>query len=487
MKRITILTMAVACFVLTGGMANPEPKGEQIKIVISPDAHQRVVHGAQQLQESLLGCGKKVTLVRGSFDKAAADTILVGTVKDGVVFQEALKPYEAKKEGFALICQPQETVVIAGVDESGALYGCLELAERVESASGKLPEKLSFYDSPVILLRGPCIGMQRPEAIYDDVQYDYRYLPETFPWFYDKELWTDYLNLLAKHRSNTLYLWNGHPFTSILRLPKYPEAQEVETAQLEKNIELFKWLCNEADKRGIWVVQFFYNIHISHTLARHHDVGYTHNVPTDLTRDYTSYCITEFIKNYPNVGLMMCLGEALKNKYDAEWLADVIIPAVKAGLEPGQDNPPIIVRQHSTHINEVLKKAEPLYDNIYTMAKYTSETLASDKITGGGSKHYQLGEWELRKGLAEKFMLIANVHCVCNLEPFRWGSPTFVQSAMQSCARNPSPVCSELGVVGKWSVTQNRSKKTSWTRRLWWRRRESNPRPHSVFRPRLRA
>ena len=131
-------------------MARIAKQPKEVTIVISADAHQRVVHGAQQLQESLLGCGKKVSLVRGSFDKAADNTILVGTAKDGVVFQEALKPYEAKKEGFALICEPQQKIVIAGVDESGALYGCLELAERIESGKEKLPDKLTFYDSPAI-------------------------------------------------------------------------------------------------------------------------------------------------------------------------------------------------------------------------------------------------------------------------------------------------------------------------------------------------
>ena len=41
---------------------------------------------------------------------------------------------------------------------------------------------------------------------------------------------------------NALFLWNGHPFTSLLHLPKYPEAQELPTAQLEQNIAMFRWI-----------------------------------------------------------------------------------------------------------------------------------------------------------------------------------------------------------------------------------------------------
>ena len=67
-----------------------------------------------------------------------------------------------------------------------------------------------------------------------------------FSFFYDKAAWTKYLDMLAEERYNTLYLWNGHPFTSLLKLPKYPEAQELPTAQLDQNIAMFKWLTAEA-------------------------------------------------------------------------------------------------------------------------------------------------------------------------------------------------------------------------------------------------
>lgn len=32
--------------------------------------------------------------------------------------------------------------------------------------------------------------------------------------FYDKALWTRYLDMLVDNKMNTLYLWNGHPFAS---------------------------------------------------------------------------------------------------------------------------------------------------------------------------------------------------------------------------------------------------------------------------------
>lgn len=425
--------------------AQESQAAKAVAVVVSAKAHPRIRYGADQLAAAIGRNGGRAQVATRPVTAGEPGTVWVGTAADGDAFAKAVEPVKGREQAFSLTCRPGPSVLIAGVDESGALYGCLELTERIEAAGGRLPESLDLTDSPKLTLRGPCIGLQRPETGSDGVQYIFPYLPRTFPWFYDKDLWRQYLDLMVRYRFNTLYLWNGHPFTSILKLPKYPEAQEVDTPQLEANIELFNWLCTEADRRGIWVVQNFYNIHLSHAFARHHKIEKVHRKPTPLVSEYTAHCIGEFIKNYPHVGLMMCLGEALDDRYDAQWLTEVIIPAVKTALKPGQPPPPIIVRSHATPIFDVLAKAQPLYPNIYTEAKYNNETLACDQVGGGSrpdvTRHYA---WEAggqgHRTLAEKGLLITNVHCVANLEPFRWGSPDFVRRAMTSCV--------ETGVKG---------------------------------------
>lgn len=322
-----------------------------------------------------------------------------------------------------------EVWTVTGRDPSGALYGCLELAKRVKQAGG-LPEQIDFADHPQFVLRGPNIGMQKTAITYDGAMYDYRYTPEEFSFFYDKALWTRYLDFLLDNRMNTLYLWNGHPFTSLLKLPKYPDAQELPDAQLEQNMAMFRWLTSEADKRGIWVIQAFYNIHISHALARARGLAYQQSKPTEFTGEYTRYCISEFIRTYPNVGLMMTLGEALSPQYGPEWLTKTIIPGVKDGMrELGiSKEPPIIVRAHATRIEEAMQQALPLYRNIYTMHKWNGESLTWTDVRGEVLR--------LHKSLVDLGSThIANVHLLSNLEPFRWGSPEFIQKTMQSCQR----------------------------------------------------
>ena len=122
------------------------------------------------------------------------------------------------KEAF-LLRRVGNTVIVAGDDPSGVLYGALELVRRIEEAHA-MPASLDYEDHPQLKIRGVALGIQKPEITYEGAEYDYRYMPDEFPWFYDKAAWTKYLDTLVNKRYNALFLWNGHPFTSLLKLPK---------------------------------------------------------------------------------------------------------------------------------------------------------------------------------------------------------------------------------------------------------------------------
>ena len=69
--------------------------------------------------------------------------------------------------------------------------------------------------------------------------------------FYDKQFWAEYLDFLAANRFNTLYLWNGHPFASLVKLADYPYAVEVPDDVFARNVEMFRYITTEADRRAI--------------------------------------------------------------------------------------------------------------------------------------------------------------------------------------------------------------------------------------------
>ena len=168
-------------------------------------------------------------------------------------------------EGFYIATLSGRRFLIVGGSDTGALYGCLEMEERVDRKK-ELPHELYYGDAPVMKLRGPVLGLQLTKIEPPRKTYEYPITPDRFPWFYDKELWEEYLDMMVSQRCNVLYIWSGHPFSSLIKLEHYPEALEVTEEEYKRNCEIFQWLTAECDKRGIWTVLKFYNIHISNLI-----------------------------------------------------------------------------------------------------------------------------------------------------------------------------------------------------------------------------
>jgi hypothetical protein len=422
--------------IIFGSHSNLNAQGHSKKIIIItfPDHHPRISYGVQKLAEALRHTGYSVTeqLYKGSYP--AGNTIVVGLFADDPVkklLNTTANPNIPGKEGFIISDQKlKNRLLIAGADNSGALYGCLELADRA-GLQKKLPVDINLHDQPEMVLRGTCVGVQKPALLPGRGTYEYPYTPQNFPWFYDKALWIRYLDSLAHNRMNSLYLWNGHPFASLVKVKEYPYAVEVDDATFKQNEEIYSFLADEADKRGIWLIQGFYNIIVSKPFAEKNNLKTQdrnrHIVP--IIADYTRKSIAAFVQKYPHVGLLVTLGEAMEGvgQDDVDWFTQTIIPGVKDGLKAlgRADEPPIVLRAHDTDAPLVMKYAKPLYKNLYTMAKYNGEALTT---------YEPHGPWaDLHRTLSNiGTVQIENVHILANLEPFRYGSADFIQKCVQA-------------------------------------------------------
>lgn len=334
-------------------------------------------------------------------------------------------------EGYT-ISRKGKKINITANDGNGAIYAANRLAEHLRT-NGNIDIATSISDAPEMKLRGACVGLQKTVYLPGHKVYEYPYTPENFPWFYDKQQWTTYLDMLAACNMNALYLWNGHPFASLVKLKDYPFAPEVDDATMAKNQEMFTFLTTEAEKRGIKVIQMFYNIILSKPFADHYGMTtQDRNRPiTPLVSDYMRKSIAAFIEKYPNVGFLVCLGEAMSGiENDIKWMTETIIPGIKDGLKASgrTDTPPIILRSHDTDCPKVLAASLPLYPNIYTMSKYTGESLTTYEPGGPwGETHRQLS--------SVAPIHISNVHILANLEPWRWSSPAFISKTVQAMHR----------------------------------------------------
>jgi len=403
-----LLVLVLAVSFCTGASA------ETISIVVASNAAPRVEFGAEKLAAAL------------TMAKLDAQVVNSDAVSGRKIHLEAPHDAGVGREGFRIDLMGNDDLVITGGDDSGILYGCLELARRIRDA-GTLPQISHLADKPVFKLRGTCIGMQKTYILPGRHVYEYPYTPELFPWFYDKQLWTEYLDFLAQNRMNTLYLWSGHPFASLVRLKDYPYAVEVPDDVFQQNQEMFRWLTQECDKRGIWLVQMFYNILVSKPFAETNGISTQLSAPTPLTEDYTRKSIAEFVKVYPHVGLMVCLGEALRETPNQlEWCTNVILPGVLDGMKEAglTEEPPVVIRTHAMDAYAIIPAALKVYTNIWTESKYNGESLTTWEPRGK--------EADIHVAMSKLSAHIVNIHILANLEPFRYGDQRFIQKCVQA-------------------------------------------------------
>ena len=407
MKRVLSL---VALALLAAGFVH----AETVSIVIASNAAPRVQFGAEKIGAALKSVKIDSAIVHS--EKVSGRKVHLETPRDSAI----------GREGFRFDLMGNNDVVVTFGDDSGALYGCLELAKRICEA-GNLPGVVigNFHDAPAMKLRGTCIGMQKTFILPGRKVYEYPYTPELFPWFYDKKLWTEYLDFLAANRMNTLYLWSGHPFASLVRLKDYPYAVEVPDDVFQKNQEQYRWLAQECDKRGIWLVQMFYNIFVSKPFAETNHISTQLSAPTPLVMDYTRKSIAAFVQEYPNVGLMVCLGEALQGTSNqVEWATKTILPGVLDGMRTAglKEQPPVVIRTHAMNAGAIMPACYQVYSNLFTETKYNGESLTTWEPRGKD----QLTHLAMAKLGAH----LVNIHILSNLEPFRYGDTEFIRKSV---------------------------------------------------------
>ena len=264
----------------------------------------------------------------------------------------------------------------------------------------------SGVEKPDFELRGTALFLMK------DGSYDYQLTPREFPWFYDRPLLTQYLDCLQANRFNTIFLWSGHLFPSIVSMPEYPDATDLKPEELARNQQQFRWFTDECAKRNIRVLMHFYQIHIPRSLAKSRKIPMHYGKPNDFVKKYVRYALGRFLSEFHSVGLYVCPGEALNQQYTAEWIHDVILPAAK----DSKQNPTIVVRDWGLDAEGFKKLCVPEYENLYTELKHNVEMVVSPVPD---ARHAQ---W---KNVAKKH--IVNLHEVADMKPFRWGSPLFIQ------------------------------------------------------------
>ena len=143
-------------------------------------------------------------------------------------------------------------LLAGGSDERGLVYAVLELADRV-ACGGKLDVPTPVVEKPANVVRSCARCFVSPV--------------EDKAWFYDRDMWAEYLSMLAAHRFNRFNLTFGIGYNSARDIPDsyfylaYPfllsvsgynvTATGISAAERERNLETVRFISEETVARGI--------------------------------------------------------------------------------------------------------------------------------------------------------------------------------------------------------------------------------------------
>ncbi len=222
---------------------------------------------------------------------------------DGAWVETRLDP-GLGREVFALAPHERGARVTAG-DATGAMYGLLELAERVRSDGLRALAQARGGGSPYLAERGLNIFLTLP---WNDARHETEYDPAALTdparwWFHDESYWSTLLDLMAESRFNWLDLhgmWDVHStgapnlYAYFVDSATYPEVG-IASAQKQANLARLNWVIERAHARGIRVSVMSYEARL--TTPHRRSVPYPDDEAT--TYAYTREAVAALIRAAP--------------------------------------------------------------------------------------------------------------------------------------------------------------------------------------------
>ncbi len=252
-----------------------------------------------------------------------------------------------------------KNIIVKGGDETGLMYGGLEVAEQLQLYG----EVKNTKDQPYIKQRGIKfnIPLDSRTPSYDDTgDAALKNYAEMWNW----DFWEAYLDDLAIHRYNVLTLWNPHPFPSMVKLPNYPDValddvyvttlkpiglenewaepqmvssnvvenmELVKKMTIDEKIEFWQKVMRYAKNRGIDIYFFNWNLCANGAAKPLPPMYRTYNQPmwdeapgkyginnqmdNPVNLDYYHESVKTFLETYPDVkGIGVTAGEHMQDE-----------------------------------------------------------------------------------------------------------------------------------------------------------------------------
>jgi hypothetical protein len=276
---------------------------------------------------------------------------------------------------------------------------------------------------------------------------------------WDLEFWRAHFDEMARHRYNTLTLWNPHPFPSLVKLKDYPEVAlddvctttyrydhrdhprgvapgvlanlvVLKKISIDEKIAFWRQVMAAAKDRGIAIHFITWNVLLDGAYGKY---GITDDADNAITVDYVRACTRELFLTYPDLaGIGVTAGENMtqfpNNEAKERWLWETYGRGVQdvVAAQPGRQIR-FIHRDWQTGLEPVMKYFAA-YPGPFDMSfKYagartltTPDAVIADSFLKDLEKHGLKTWWSLRND---------DLYCL------RWGDPEFVRALIRNFPR----------------------------------------------------
>ena len=380
---------------------------------------------------------KEVISISQTRNPDKADIIVI-TSEKLCKTQDILSYYKnAAKEGYSIKKFPVGKVSVIASDQTGAMYGILDLAEQFQMGKtiSTIEEKSINPEYPfrAIKFNLPWDSYRRHESL----QLHYKTVK-------DLKFWKAFLDKMAENRFNALTLWNLHPFPYMINLKKFPEACPFTDKEMKEWQHFWHNLFQMAKDRGIKTYIIDWNIFVSPEFAKSHGVAqyclpemagkeyYGKGDYSPLVQEYNRECVTELINEYPELaGIGVSQNERMEGVDEQTW-QNWIVDTYFDAMDKANHKIEFIMRAHTHPAPELTRKA--IEDNAYRLGtvwvpvKFNwSHSHATPKLVyiHGGSRSNSLWNPE-----PKNYKMVFTMR---NEDFFilRWGDPDFIRDVIK--------------------------------------------------------
>jgi hypothetical protein len=341
-------------------------------------------------------------------------------------------------------------VWVLGSDKTGAMYGCLDVAEAIRNQT--IAELSDSDNKPYLERRGikfniP-IDLRTPS--YSDLSDASQ---QNIPVMWDMDFWKQQFDEMAKFRFNVISYWSLNPFPSMIKVPEFPRValddvwrttaklgdkygysgagnlnsdllkshEVIKKMTINEKIDFWRKVMQYAHDRGIEVYFFNWNIF---TFGENGQYGISSKRSNDTTIAYFRASVREMILTYPLLdGFGITAGENMGGKDEKytneQWLWKTYGEGIRDALikQPGRKIR-LIHRFHMTGLSEINNEFKE-YPGIMDLSiKYSIAHMYSIPNPPFGK-----GAFDILPPNQRTWLTVRND----DIYSFRWGNPDYAR------------------------------------------------------------